>query len=275
VLNEFSKLLVQLYSTVPELNARFWPKRLVDASTVDASTRDPNGFYLLGVSPSVNFSKDTSTRKGSEIQASLLNCLRTFEDGLRANSKYYDDIETFIGLSTVKQSQLPSKVITDPFVWPDNGIDPPLDEDSDEDVTPPPPTIVTPGGQDSEGLPIEEDWREFQPISASKRKMAAAKSKSTPHVPAGKLRTSLDVFNRLMWDPNISKEEYIIGYEDRFLGLKEGSLANWKREVEDESFVSAKDSTTYLPSSSFILKIPFHRVAYFKRVADGVHVWDK
>lgn len=242
---------MQLYSTVPELNAHFWPKRLVDVSTVDTSARDPNGFYLLGVSPSVRYSKDTPTRKTSEIQASLLNCLRAFEGDLRGNSKYYDDIETFIGLSSIKQAQLPSKVIPDPFVWPDNGIDPPLDEDSDEDdITPPSSTNAISDGQGGEGLPTEEDWSKFQPISASKRKKAAAKSKTTPHVPAGKLRTSSDVFNRLMWDPNISKEEYIIGYEDRFLGIKEGSLASWKREVEDESFVSAEGSATYLPRSS-------------------------
>jgi hypothetical protein len=218
---------------------------------VDTSARDPNGFYLLGVSPSVKFSKDTSTRKGSDIQASLLQCLRAFEGDLRANSKHYDDIETFIGLSSIKQSQLPPKVIPDPFVWPDNGIDPPLDEDSDEeDVTLPSSTNVISDGQDGEGLPTEEDWRDFQPISASKRKKAATKSKVTPYVPAGKLRTSSDVYNRLMWDPNVSKEEYVIGYEDRFLGIKEGSLASWKREVEDESFVSAEGSATCLPSSS-------------------------
>jgi hypothetical protein len=242
--NEFSKLLVQLYSTVPELNARLWPKRLVDASILDPSTRDPNGFYLLGVSPSVNFNKGELTRKGSEIHVSLLNCLRTFEGDLRANSKYYDGIETFIGLSSIKQSQLPSQVIPDPFVWPDNGIDPPIEDSDEEDISPSPPDNVDLDGQEGEGLPTEEDY-----ISASKRKKAAAKSKTTPHVPAGKLRTSSDVFNRLMWDPNVSKEEYMIGYEDRFLGIREGSLASWKREVEDESFVSAEGLVNCLPGS--------------------------
>lgn len=218
---------------------------------MDASARDPSGFYLLGLSPSVNFNKGISPRKSSDIQASLLNCLRTFESELRTNSKYYDSTDTFIGLFSIKQSQLPSRVVPDPFVWPDNGIDPPLDEDSDEeDVTPSSSTNVMSDGQGGEGLPTEGDWSEFQPLSASKRKKAAAKSKVTPYVPAGKLRTSSDVYNRLMWDPNVSKEEYIIGYEDRFLGIKEGSLASWKREVEDESFVSAEGSATCLPSLS-------------------------
>jgi hypothetical protein len=139
-------------------------------------------------------------------------------------------------------------------VWPDNGIDPPVDEDSDEeDITPLSSTNVISDGQDGDG-PTEEDWSKFRSISASKRKKAAAKPKATPYVPAGKLRTSSDVFNRLMWDPSISKEEYVIGYEDRFLGIKEGSLASWKREVEDESFVSAEGSAACLPGSS-----PFSR----------------
>ncbi|KAG8805028.1 hypothetical protein FRC19_008107 [Serendipita sp. 401] len=98
------------------------------------------------------------------------------------------------------------------------------------------------------------------PSSAQrKRAAAAAKAKSTPHIPAAKLRTSADVYNRLMWDStgDVSKDGYVIGYEDRFKGVKEMPLTSWKREVEDESF------------------IPFHRVVYFKRLVDGAHVWDR
>lgn len=59
-----------------------------------------------------------------------------------------------------------------------------------------------------------------------------------------------------MWDPTVSSTDYVIGYEDRFkgkmffpfnvsisiwiyvLGVKEIPLGSWKREVEDEAFVS-------------------------------------
>lgn len=69
-------------------------------------------------------------------------------------------------------------------------------------------------------------------------------------------RTSSDVYNRLMWDSSVSSNDYAIGYEDRFkgtytpsryhedfvegahLGVKEMPLGAWKREVEDEAFVS-------------------------------------
>ena len=61
-------------------------------------------------------------------------------------------------------------------------------------------------------------------------------------------RTSLDVYNRLMWDPSISRGDYVIGYEDRFKGVKEVPLESWKREVEDEAFVSSR-VTFNAPSS--------------------------
>ena len=41
-----------------------------------------------------------------------------------------------------------------------------------------------------------------------------------------------------MWDPSVSSGDYVIGYEDRFKGVKETPLGAWKREVEDEAFVS-------------------------------------
>ena len=73
-----------------------------------------------------------------------------------------------------------------------------------------------------------------------------------------KLRPSHDVFNRLLWDGQYSADEYIIGYEDRFLGVREIPLTSWKRELEDEEF------------------IPFHRVVYFREQGDeGKVVWDR
>lgn len=74
----------------------------------------------------------------------------------------------------------------------------------------------------------------------------------------GKLRPSHDIFNRLVWDTKYSVEEYVVGYEDRFKGVKEMPLSSWKRECTDEEF------------------IPFHRVVYFKEKGlDGQIVWDR
>lgn len=74
-----------------------------------------------------------------------------------------------------------------------------------------------------------------------------------------KLRPALDVFNRLRWDDfyTSSDERFLIGYEDRFTGIIEMPMSSWRQEQTDEEF------------------IPQHRIVYFKRVSDGVKVWDK
>ncbi len=66
-------------------------------------------------------------------------------------------------------------------------------------------------------------------------------------------RTSEEVYNRIKWDPEIDSATCFIGYEDRFLGVKEYVFDNWRKN-EDEW-------------------IPWHRVLYF-RVGDEI-VWDR
>ena len=74
----------------------------------------------------------------------------------------------------------------------------------------------------------------------------------------GKLRPSHEVYNRLVWDQRYSADEYLVGYEDRFKGVKEMPLTSWKRELSDEEF------------------IPFHRVVYFReKGVEGKIVWDR
>lgn len=59
------------------------------------------------------------------------------------------------------------------------------------------------------------------------------------------------ICDRLLWDESLKKEEYVVGYEDRFLGVLE------------------------IPFTEFCMKkdIPTHRVQYFKR--KGELVWDR
>lgn len=210
----------------------------MDESTVDPNARDPNGIYLFGLTPSNT--STTSTRSREDIEASLSHCSRTFESDLRANERYYDETDTFISLEIVKRSKLPTKIISDPFVWPDNGIDQVEDgeaADSEEELQ-----EMEAATADTAGNALDM-WEDAQPLSSAQRKraLAAAKSsKKTTYIPAAKLRTSADVYNRLLWDNtgDVTKDGYLIGYEDRFKGVKEMPLTSWKREVEDESFVS-------------------------------------
>jgi Poly(A) polymerase central domain/MJ1316 RNA cyclic group end recognition domain len=237
------QLLVQIHQNTPDILVRFWPERLVDQATSDPGARDPNGFYLFGLSALPNSDKarsgDHIAKRNSDAQSALSSCLRTFEHGLRSNERFYNEAETFISLVNLKQGQLPSKIVPDSFKWQDDGFDAPLEDEEDEVEGSPEPSALGDGTGSA-----NESWDDFKASSSTQRKReaAAAKSKSTPHIRAAKLRTSSDVYNRLIWDSTgaVSKTDYCIGYEDRFKGIKETPLTAWKREVEDESFVSAR-----------------------------------
>jgi uncharacterized protein (UPF0248 family) len=118
----------------------------------------------------------------------------------------------------------------------------------------------------AEGLEIDNrvwDWEEDIILEDDNSENeddapASAIANLTVSEKLGKLRPSHEVYNRLVWDQRYSPEEYLVGYEDRFKGVKEMSLTSWKREVSDEEF------------------IPFHRVVYFReKGVDGKIVWDR
>ena len=222
--------------------ARFWAERLVDQSNIDLAARDPNGFYLFGLTalPNSESGAQDGGKRSSNAQSALSSCLRSFEHGLRSNERFYDENETFISLAYIKRTQLPSSITPDPFKWQDNVFDPVLEAEEEDDFEDHPEASVA----EDAVSPGNDPWDDFRALSSAQRKRmaAATKSKSTPHVRAGKLRTSADVYSRLIWDStgSTSKNDYCIGYEDRFKGIREVPLTAWKREVEDESFVSTR-----------------------------------
>lgn len=74
------------------------------------------------------------------------------------------------------------------------------------------------------------------------------------------MRTAEDVKNRILWDPMLPEEFFIIGYLDRFLGIKEESFSTFSWE--------------HLASVDYdVLAIPQHRIQYFKYKSEKV--WDK
>ena len=74
------------------------------------------------------------------------------------------------------------------------------------------------------------------------------------------MRTAEDVKNRILWDPMLPEECFIIGYLDRFLGIKEESFSTFSWEN--------------LASVDYdVLAIPQHRIQYFKYKSEKV--WDK
>ena len=76
-----------------------------------------------------------------------------------------------------------------------------------------------------------------------------------------KLRPAHDIINRIKWDPEMDVDQYILGYEDRFLGVMETGVGKWiERRGGDET-----DEDW----------VPLHRVLYVRRKEDGVRVWDR
>jgi len=94
--------------------------------------------------------------------------------------------------------------------------------------------------------------RRKQNIKADKEEIISKKKPS--------MRTAEDVKNRILWDPMLPEEFFIIGYLDRFLGIKEESFSTFSWE--------------HLASVDYdVLAIPQHRIQYFKYKSEKV--WDK
>ncbi len=99
-------------------------------------------------------------------------------------------------------------------------------------------------------------------LGKSKKGKSKGKSKQQQQQPPSlgpgkKFRTAQDVIARLRWDPSLDSSDYMVGYEDRFVGAREKPLDAWKSELTDDEF------------------IPQHRVLYFKRRSDGAVVWER
>lgn len=196
---------------------RLWPERLTDLGPANAAKGSSiHGFYLLGL----RRTKDTQNTKP------LVGNLQAFEESIRRNQIYFDASNCFILASECVRSTLGEDITVDVPIWSDGGFDEPDDNDEGE------VTLLTDDqrDQDLSGTPARS-------LRSGAKRAQNPKVKNTPYLPAEKLRTSSDVYNRLMWDPQLDQNDYSIGYEDRFYGVKEVALKSWKRNVEDEAFV--------------------------------------
>ncbi|KAK6993968.1 leukocyte receptor cluster member 9 [Biomphalaria glabrata] len=74
------------------------------------------------------------------------------------------------------------------------------------------------------------------------------------------MKTADDVVKRIIWDDNLEKDDFIVGYLDRFKGLLEKSFSSFS--WEDLASVDYD-----------VLAVPKHRIQYFKY--KDIKVWDK
>lgn len=237
-------------SRVPSIHARVWPQRFTNIEAAEEWT-ELRGFYLVGLSNDEpqSSSNETDAQKAKdhkrEIENKFLDVIRNFEDLLRGNATHYDAADSWIQVQHVGQSGLGTSVELDDRDWGGEGEVEEYAEDIDDD---------------NDALLSEDDGRydgEDDYVSSRNDKKKSPKKVPTP-IPGGKkLRPAADVISRIRWDPSLDARDFLIGYEDRFLGTRETEIEKWKTEQTDLEF------------------IPMHRVIYFKRKSDGVLVWDR
>lgn len=221
-----------------------WPARFTD-NKLDGSNegKDYHGCYLIGLQRTV--AVPLARRSYDERQAtklSLQKVIDRFLASLRTDEKNYDASTSWVNVSLVTQQDLQAqKLRLDDREWGNYAMEIEPDSDDEEEF----------GDVDDEDIELPKLPVRSKPASTS-----------TP-VSTTKLRPASDVLNRLRWDPNLDPADYIIGYEDRFLGAKELCLEKWKTEQTDEEF------------------IPQHRILFFRKKFNvegdgkGEVVWER
>lgn len=221
-----------------------WPARFVSTESSDDET-DYQGCYLIGLDQLESSSKSAALSKEDLKIAlgGLQTALQNFEGRIRGDENFFDAKTSWMSASVVKQTEL-GELKLDHREWGEYTIGD--DESDDEEEL-----------DEDEDLEDEDEYAEAGRPRAKSKKNALRDDVPMRPVYEGKFRSSADVINRLRWDPSLDSGDYIVGYEDRFLGAMERALDLWKSEQTDEEF------------------IPQHRVLYFKRKSDGVVVWDR
>ena len=210
--------------TSTTLNLRAWPARFRTRGK-DTEEGFYEAFYLIGVQGTIPSSR-----------------LLDFANRIRGNPQY-DSRTSFADISLVSCLSVDDVVLDDK----DWGLiaDPESPDSSDEE----------------DDVCIEN----FSTLPKKKSKLkgkakeaGSEKSILEPQVSTPALRPALDILNRILHDPKMDSENYIVGYLDRIAGIKEMPVSWWK----------AEDST----AEDFI---PQSRIRYFKRKSDGVIVWER
>ncbi|KAK4062694.1 uncharacterized protein Triagg1_9812 [Trichoderma aggressivum f. europaeum] len=224
---------------------RIWPARFIDedpTSGAGEENSELSACYLIGLKW-VDSIADKSATSQAAAEGNIRVILQEFESRIQKSDKFYDAEHCWMSASIVRRSGLGPVKLAPGQLYEYDGADTDLDdEESDSEEENEPASEIYASRKESRSL-----------------KTGASKSISEVVKPAGagKLRSAVDAMNRIRWDSGMDSSDYLVGYEDRFLGAQEKALDNWRTEQTDEEF------------------IPQHRILYFKRKSDGVIVWDR
>ncbi|KAK4465264.1 2'-5' RNA ligase superfamily-domain-containing protein [Cladorrhinum samala] len=275
-------LLVDLSRRCPQLQARIWPARFIESSELSNPDEDTvqgrayRGCYLIGLD---KLDPDLPKDQLRTALSALRNVLPRFEESIKGDTKYFDPSTKWFAASLVSQSDISKMdLVLDRSEWAEQNAGEEEEEEEEEDSDDEDGRVGgedEDGGEEGESYDDEErdgdDRLEGESWEAAKRRRRSRKREEK--LAAGKkgvvaladlrtdktkkFRTAQDVINRVRWDASMDSGDYLVGYEDRFLGAQEKELDEWKGEQTDEEF------------------IPQHRILYFKRKSDGRIVWDR
>lgn len=217
---------------------RIWPTKFVEPQQGGEENSEYRGSILIGLEWDDHGGSIRTKDELRVAEGALCAVLAQFESRIRADSMYYDGKACWMSARLANRKEIAGLEL-DTRQWAEyTGGEDDSDSDLDED---------SPGLEEGEELSPTWDIQGHHHIATS----------SDGARRTGKFRTAADVMNRLRWDENMDSADFIVGYEDRFVGIKERPLDEWTGEQTDEEF------------------IPQHRIQYFRRRSDGARVWDR
>lgn len=238
-----SGLLRDLQMLLPTLHIRRWPSRWVNTARqapVQEDTDDYyHGHYVMGIYQPTD---EISRQEEKEIRVILSTILDRFQNQI-CRGENFDSQSFYFNIGIVKAPEVQALVV-DPRDWSMFL----LEEGDSDDETDKRSRLSSARSGQAEGPSKKKE----KPSTNQPRSVIVPKPEG-----AGKFRTAADVLNRLRWDPKMDSADFIVGYEDRFVGAMEKGVDEWKPELTHEEF------------------IPQHRILYFKRKSDGMVVWER
>ncbi|KAM0247096.1 hypothetical protein ACHAQJ_009974 [Trichoderma viride] len=237
-------ILVDISRKTPSLIPRIWPARFADeepASNIGDENSELNACYIIGLKWDEG-AAGKSTTSLTVAEGSIHVILQEFESRIQRSDKYFDAEYCWMSASITRRSSLGPIQLAPGQLYDFDGADTDLDEDTDPEEI---------NESDSETYGSTKESR------VTKKGISKSSLEAVKPPGAGKLRSAVDALNRIRWDVGMDSSDYLVGYEDRFIGAQEKALDSWRTEQTDEEF------------------IPQHRILYFKRKSDGAIVWDR
>jgi uncharacterized protein (UPF0248 family) len=215
-----------------DIIGRVWPARF-RTSEDDSDGTAVSGYYLIAVNMK-HGEDDPDVDKKTVIGGKVLSAAREFE-GIIQHSKNSRNQNVWVSVEvTSKKRVWDMGMFLDDRDWSRlaTGIAVPTVPSADEEKS----------GESGQTLSKPGEFESSQVVGSGSKK----------------LRPIQDVISRLRWDSSYSEDDYVIGYEDRFVGIKEINLTDWKNEQTDLEF------------------IPSHRIVWVRKKGDGGEkIWDR